>query len=85
MPTDLTIVTVKLPKTDLRRIPREETRSQFIRAAVSEKLARLERPPWKPKTALGKKLLALSDQFKGERLDAAGIADELRERRGGVD
>ena len=84
MPTDLKVVTVKLPKSDLRRIPPGETRSEFIRAAVSEKLARLGCPPWKPKTPLGRKLLALSDRFDGERLDAEAIAQELRERRGGL-
>jgi hypothetical protein len=81
MPTQLEVVTVKLPRSDLRRFPGGETRSEFIRAAVSEKLARLDRPQWKPKTALGRKLLRLSERFEGERLDAAAIAHELRERR----
>jgi Arc/MetJ-type ribon-helix-helix transcriptional regulator len=84
MPSDLTVVTVKLPNSDLRRMPPGETRSQFIRAAVAEKLARLDRPAWRPKTALGRKLLALSDRFEGERLDSEGIAEELRRRRGGL-
>jgi hypothetical protein len=84
MPTGLKIVTVKLPKQDLRRIPPGESRSKFIRSAVSEKLAREGHPEWKPKTAWGRKLLALSDRFNGQRLDNAGIAEELRERRGGI-
>jgi Arc/MetJ-type ribon-helix-helix transcriptional regulator len=84
MPTDLKIVTVKLPKADLRRIPRQQNRSDFIREAVSEKLDRLDSPEWKPKTPLGKTLVSLSNRFKGERLDADDIAAELRERRGGL-
>ncbi len=84
MPTNLKVVTVKLPKSDLRRIPRGAPRSEFIRAAVTEKLARLETPARKPRTALGRKLLALSDRFEGERLEPEAIAQEQRERRGGV-
>jgi hypothetical protein len=84
MPTDLKVITVKLPKSELRRIPPGKTRSAFIRAAVSEKLAREQATGWKPKTPLGRKLLALSDRFEGERLDTDGIAAELRDRRGGI-
>jgi hypothetical protein len=84
MLSDLRVVTVRLPKSDLRRLPPGETRIQFIRAAVAEKLARMDHPAWKPKTALGRKLLALSDRGEGERLDAEAIAEELRQRRGGL-
>ena len=44
-------------------------------------------PAWRPKTATGRKLLKLRKRFLaqgGEVLDANGIADELRQRRGGV-
>jgi hypothetical protein len=85
MQTDLKVITVKLPKADLRRFPTDTSRSAFIRAAVEEKLDREDLPVWKPKTPLGNKLLALSDRYHGERLDAAEISNELRERRGGVD
>jgi Arc/MetJ-type ribon-helix-helix transcriptional regulator len=83
MPSDLKVVTLKLPKSDLYRIP-AKNRSEFIRQAVSEKLARLGRQEWKPKTDVGKKLLRLSNTFRGERLDPAQIAEEVRERWGGV-
>jgi len=86
MATDLTVVTVKLPRADLRRIP-AENRSEFIREAVSEKLAKLGASAWKPKTEIGRKLSALRQKFVdsgGELLDAEGIATELRERRGGL-
>lgn len=83
MPSDLKIVTLKLPKSDLYRIP-VKNRSEFIRQAVSEKLARLSSQEWKPKTPLGKKFLRLSNAFRGERFDPAQIAEEIRERRGGL-
>ena len=67
----------------MRRIP-AKNRSEFFRAAVREKLERQESPRWKPNTAFGRKLLALSNKYKGERLDAAAITDEIRQRRGGL-
>jgi hypothetical protein len=71
---------LKLPKSDLYRIP-AKNRSEFIRQAVSEKLARLGSREWMPKTRLGKKLLRLSNAYRGERFDPAQIAEEIRERR----
>lgn len=85
MTQDLKVVSVKLPRSDVRRIP--GNRSEFVREAVAEKLARESRPAWRPKTAAGRKLLALRNQFVaqgGELLDADGIAAELRQRRGGL-
>ncbi len=79
-------ITVKIPLSDLRRIP-EKNRSKFIRSAVSEKLARQPTPAWKPRTETGRRLLALRRKFiqsGGELLDSEGIANELRERRGGL-
>jgi Arc/MetJ-type ribon-helix-helix transcriptional regulator len=83
MPSDLKVVTVKLPKSDLYQIP-AENRSEFIRQAVSEKLARASGQEWKPRTVLGKKLLQLSNKFRGERLSPVQIAEEIRRRRGGL-
>jgi Arc/MetJ-type ribon-helix-helix transcriptional regulator len=86
MTNSLQAVTVKIPLSDLRRI-REPNRSEFIRAAVSEKLARQPVSGWKPKTATGRKLLALREKYLragGELLDSEGIAEELRQRRGGL-
>ncbi len=77
---------MKTPLSDLRRIP-EPNRSEFIRSAVSEKLARQPVLGWKPKTAIGRKFLALREKFirsGGELLDSEGIADELKQRRGGL-
>jgi hypothetical protein len=81
----LQVVSVKLPREDLRRI--SGNRSEFVRQAVAEKLARGSTPAWRPKTATGRKLLQLRKRFLaqgGELLDAEGIAAELAQRRGGL-
>ena len=55
---------------------------------MTEKLARLEAHAWKPRTAAGKRLAELRRKFiesGGELLDQEGIADELRQRRGGLE
>jgi hypothetical protein len=86
MTRTLQVVTVKVPLSDLRRIP-ESNRSEFIRSAVSEKLARQPASGWKPTTATGRKLLVLREKFirsGGELLDSEGIANELKQRRGGL-
>ncbi len=85
MTHDLKVLSVKLPLSDVRRIP--GNRSEFVRQAVAEKLSRQSGPAWRPKTATGRKLLKLRNRFLaqgGELLDAEGIAEELRQRRGGV-
>ncbi len=86
MKLTLKAVTVKIRLSDLRHIP-EANRSEFVRSAVSEKLARLPVLKWKPKTATGRKLLALRETFircGGKLLDSEGIANELKQRRGGL-
>jgi Arc/MetJ-type ribon-helix-helix transcriptional regulator len=85
MTSNSKLLSVRLPLSDVRRIP--GNRSEFVRDAVAEKLARESRPDWRPKTATGRKLLKLRSQFLargGEMLDADGIAEELRQRRGGL-
>jgi Arc/MetJ-type ribon-helix-helix transcriptional regulator len=85
MTHDLKVLSVKLPLSDVRRI--QGNRSEFVRQAVAEKLARESRPGWRPKTATGRKLLKLRAQFLaggGELLGAEAIAQELRQRRGGL-
>jgi hypothetical protein len=79
------VLSVRLPLADVRRIP--GNRSKFVRHAVAEKLERESLTAWRPKTATGRKLLKLREQFLakgGELLDAEGIANELRQRRGGL-
>ena len=85
MTDDLQVVSIKLPLSDVRRIP--GNRSEFVRQAVAEKLARQAGPCWQPKTATGRKLLALRRRYLargGQLLDAEGIAVELQQRRGGL-
>jgi hypothetical protein len=85
MKRDFKVTSVRLPLSDVRRIPGH--RSQFVRQAVAEKLAREASPLWRPKTANGRKLLKLRKEFLrqgGELLDADDIAGELRQRRGGI-
>jgi metal-responsive CopG/Arc/MetJ family transcriptional regulator len=83
--TTLTTISVKLPKSDLQRIP-ASSRSAFIREAVREKLSRQEkRGP--PQTAFGKKLMAMRAAYVargGQLLTPEEIAEEIRERRGGL-
>jgi hypothetical protein len=86
MTNTLLTVSFKLPASDLRRIP-SRNRSKFFRAAVQEKLSRLANPAFAPKTDTARRMLALRRKFEaegGELLDAAGIADEMRARRGGL-
>lgn len=85
MTNDLRVISVKLPASMMRRI--RGNRSAFVRQAVKEKLARDSAPGFQPKTVTGRKLLKLRNKFLaqgGELLDADGIAEELRQRRGGL-
>lgn len=82
----MTTVSFKLSTEDLKRIP-VKNRSAFLRAAVREKLERHASSRWKPKTAFGKKLLALREQdvaSGGKLLFLEEIREEIRERRGGL-
>jgi len=82
--SQLQMVSVKLPGATVRRI--RGNRSEFVRQAINEKLDREAKPAWQPKTAVGRKLLKLRARYVaqgGELLDAEGIAEELRRRRGG--
>jgi Arc/MetJ-type ribon-helix-helix transcriptional regulator len=79
-------ISVKLPASDIRRIPRRN-RSAFVREAVREKLTQGEPPPWQPKTALGRKLNALRTAHVAsgaKLLTADEVAEEIRQRRGGL-
>ena len=85
MTKDLKVLSVKLPFSDVKRIP--GNRSEFVRQAVAEKLACESGPAWRPKTATGRKLLKLHKQFLaegGELLSAADVARELSQRLRGL-
>jgi len=82
---DLQIISVKLPLSVTCRI--RGNRSEFVRQAVKEKLARSSAPAWQPKPPRRKLVKTKATVFGpgGELLDADGIAEELRQRRGGLD
>jgi len=85
--TGTKMVSVKVPMRVFRNLPpAHEGRSQFIIAALEEKIQRRE-SNWEPQTTRGKRLKAILEKGAAERgapLDAEGIARELRERRGGL-
>jgi hypothetical protein len=81
------LVSVKLPLRVFRALPpAHQGRSQFIIAALEEKIRRHD-SEWEPTTERGKRLKAILEKGvaeRGEPLDAEEIARELRERRGGL-
>jgi hypothetical protein len=85
--TSAKLVSVKLPLKIFQAIPgAHEGRSQFIIAALEEKISR-EQTKWKPSTERGERLAKLLEKGASERgapLDKEGIARELRERRGNL-
>jgi len=86
--TGTKIISIKLPIKLLRAIPdAHKGRSRFIISAVEEKLSRQHEPELKPTTERGRRLHAILEKGaaeRGEPLDADGLAQELRERRGGL-
>jgi hypothetical protein len=82
------LVSVKLPLKVFHAIPGAHGgRSRFIISALEEKLSRHRAAEWQPESARGRRLhalLAKGAAERGEPLDAAGLAAELRARRGGV-
>ncbi len=77
-------ISIKFPLKDLPKIP-EKNISKFFREAAYEKIERIKKPEWKPKTPHGEKLWALRKKFitsGGELLDAPGISRELKNRSG---
>ncbi len=86
--TSTKLVSVKLPLKVFSALPGAHNgRSRFIIAALEEKISQQHRAEWQPVTARGRRLKALLDagaMERGEPLDDAGVARELRERRGGL-
>jgi len=86
--TTTKLVSVKVPLKIFRALPDAHNgRSRFIIAALEEKISKRQESEWQPTTARGRRLKALLDAGaaeRGEPLDDAGIARELRERRGGL-
>jgi hypothetical protein len=68
---------MKALKNPARREPRPTNLKS--ESCVREKLSRSGKAAWRPETPLGKKLLALSNRYREERLSSEAIADEVRE------
>jgi hypothetical protein len=81
-----TTVSVKIPSRLLERMPKAgQGRSGFIVRALEEKLERQIPAPWKPTTKRGRRLAALLERGRDQRLpflDEAALERELAERRG---
>ncbi|MCL4178309.1 MAG: hypothetical protein KJ072_11290 [Verrucomicrobia bacterium] len=81
-----TTVSVKIPARILERIPKAgQGRSGFIVEALEEKLERQPASEWKSTTKRGRRLAAMLEKGKNERLPLLGeeaLQRELRERRG---
>lgn len=81
-----TTVSVKIPRRLLERMPKAgEGRSGFILQALEEKLATQGPGKWKSDSVRGRRLAALLEKGRDERLpllDEAALERELAERRG---
>ncbi|HZR19315.1 MAG TPA: hypothetical protein VFE51_18650 [Verrucomicrobiae bacterium] len=84
--TKTEVVSVKVPTRLLEQIPAAGNgRSGFIIQAIEEKISRRKPVRWTPKTERGRRLAALLDKGRAERmplLSDAQVERELSERRG---
>ena len=83
--TGLLSLTVKLPPEDHSAVCAKPNRSAWVRNAISEKLAREAGGPARPRTALGRKLLAARTQYArsgGRALSLEEVRQEVARRRG---
>ena len=81
-----TTISVKIPVGILEQMPAAGGgRSSFIVRAIEEKLARRKPLQWKPRTERGRRMAALLEKGRGERmplLSDAQVEQELHARRG---
>lgn len=81
-----TTVSVRIPKRLLERMPKAgQGRSGFILRALEEKLAAQGPSNWNPTSERGRRLAALLEKGRDERLpllSEAAFERELAERRG---
>jgi hypothetical protein len=84
--TNARTISVKIPGGLLREIPAAgHGRSRFILSAIEEKLARRKPAQWRPKSERGRRMAALLERGKKDRLPLlsdAEIEQELAARRG---
>jgi hypothetical protein len=82
--TDLVSVTARVPAEDIAGIPAGSL-SAFIRDAIAEKRARTSAATRKPRSPLGKALLAARKEYLaagGKPLSWAEVREEVARRRG---
>ena len=81
-----TTISVKIPVGILEQMPAAGGgRSSFIVRAIEEKLARRKLLQWKPRTERGRRMAALLEKGRGERmplLSDAQVEQELHARQG---
>jgi hypothetical protein len=78
-------LTVKIPAEDLSQIKKAGKASAWVRGAIEEKLAKETSVPARPRSALGRKLLAARAEFAvgGRRfLTLEEVREEVARRRG---
>jgi hypothetical protein len=83
--TGLLSLTVKLPPGDHAVVCAKPNRSAWVRNAVSEKLEREATATARPRTALGRKLLAARAEYAragGRALSLEEVCQEVARRRG---
>ena len=78
-------LTVKLPARDHSAVCTKSNRSAWVRNAISEKLEREAAQPVRPRSALGRKLLAARAEYArsgGRALSLEDVRQEVARRRG---
>jgi hypothetical protein len=83
--TGLLSLTIRLPAEEHSALCAKPNRSAWVRNAIDEKLEREASRPVKPRTALGRKLLAARAEYKaagGRALSLDEVRQEVSRRRG---
>ncbi len=83
--TGLLSLTIKLPAADHAAVCGKPNRSAWVRNAITEKLEREASRPRRPRTALGRKLLAARAEYArsgGRALSLEEVRQEVERRRG---
>ena len=83
--TELLSLTIRLPAEEHSALCAKPNRSAWVRNAIDEKLQRETARPVKPRTALGRKLVAARAEYQavgGRPLSLDEVRQEVARRRG---
>ncbi len=83
--TELLSLTIRLPAEQHSALCAKPNRSAWVRNAINEKLQRETANPVKPRTPLGRKLLAARAEYRaagGRPLSLDEVRQEVTRRRG---